>query len=278
MSTVRRPRWYPPPPPTPKILNIPRRTRRKVTKQVIGKPVIGKESDKNSSITTTTTRRCYRGKLESLFDQERVFSRTVPIVLFNSGVDCERRERVEEIDFRDRRITRGDKDDEDVDYEKWRFQTEILRAECNFLRMERDIALKKLELNRVQTKRTLRSAVETLVSGKEKITEGRNAGSVLEEEIGDLEEKLKELQRNSGVRDFEFRKCSNFDKEASVLQRRLEKLGEGLLSEEKCVKEIREMAEASLTIKTCRKFDQSFSPDREIRFKDVRICYRELQF
>ncbi|PIA48439.1 hypothetical protein AQUCO_01400791v1 [Aquilegia coerulea] len=275
MSTVRRPRWYPPPPPTPKILNIPRRTRRKVIKPIIGKPV---------TENTTTTRRCYKGKLESLFDQERVFSRTVPIVLFNSGGgDCERRERVEEIDFRDRSRRRGDKEEEeeeeeeDVEKQKWRFQAEILRAECNFLRMERDIALKKLELNRVQTKRTLRSAVETLVSGKEKINEGRNASSVLEEEIGDLEDKLKELQRNSGVRDFEFRKCSNFDKEASLLQKRLEKLGEGLLSEEKCVKEIRQMAEASLTIKTYRKFDQSFSPDREIRFKDVEILRKKME-
>ena len=64
------------------------------------------------------------------------------MVLLGGG---ERRERVEET-------------------ESWRFQAEILRAECNFLRVEREFALKKLERNRVQMKRTLRSAVQTLVS------------------------------------------------------------------------------------------------------------------
>lgn len=48
--------------------------------------------------------------------------------------------------------------------EKWRFQAEILRAECNLLRIEREFALKKLEKNRVKMERTLRSAVQTLVS------------------------------------------------------------------------------------------------------------------
>lgn len=48
--------------------------------------------------------------------------------------------------------------------EKWRFQAEILRAECNLLRMEREFALKKLEKNRVKMETTLRSAVHTLVS------------------------------------------------------------------------------------------------------------------
>lgn len=43
-------------------------------------------------------------------------------------------------------------------------EVEILRAECKFLRMEREVALKKLERNRVQMERTLRSAVQTLVS------------------------------------------------------------------------------------------------------------------
>lgn len=48
--------------------------------------------------------------------------------------------------------------------EKWRFQAEMLRAECNFLRMEREFALKKLERNRVKMEKTLRSAVQTLIS------------------------------------------------------------------------------------------------------------------
>jgi hypothetical protein len=79
---------------------------------------------------------------------------------------------------------------------------------------------------------------------------------VLEEEIHDLAEKLKKLQRSSGVKDFEVRKCSNFDKQTSLLQRRLEKFG--ATSDEICVKEIREMAEASLSIKTSCRVDDSF--------------------
>lgn len=131
MAKKTRSRWTPPPPPTPKILNLPRRSRRRLTKQ---------QQPNKQQLT----------KLESLFDQERVFSRTVPIVMLNSP----RRERVENLN--------GSEGEEEV--EKWRFQAEILRAECNYLRMERDIALKKLELNRVHTKRTLKSAVDTLVS------------------------------------------------------------------------------------------------------------------
>lgn len=50
--------------------------------------------------------------------------------------------------------------------------------------------------------------------------------AVLEEEIEDLAEKLEVLQRNSGIKDKEFKKCSsNFDKQVCHLQRRLEKLG-----------------------------------------------------
>jgi hypothetical protein len=48
--------------------------------------------------------------------------------------------------------------------EKWRFQAEILRAECNFLRMEREAALRKLDRHRGQMEAVLKSAVETLVS------------------------------------------------------------------------------------------------------------------
>ncbi|OVA07296.1 hypothetical protein BVC80_1601g75 [Macleaya cordata] len=258
MATIRRTRWYPPPPPSPRILHLPRRARRKTTKNIPGKSVLLKESECSRRIN-------HRGKLETLFDQERVFSRTVPIVLLNNESsgdydrDCERRERVEE-DFEF-----GEKFED----EKWRFQTEILRAECNFLRMEREIALRKLEMNQVQTKKTLRSAVETLISGKKKIYEGKSSVGAVLEEIEDLEEKLDELQRKSGVTEIEIRKCNNFDKKASVLRRRLEKLG----FEEKCVKEIQEMAEASLTIKTTssiykKKFD---------KLKQVEILGRKME-
>jgi len=66
----------------------------------------------------------------------------------------ERRERVV--------IERGD--GSVLEEEKWKFQAEMLRAECNLLRMEKEIAVKKLERTRSKMERTLRSAVHTLVS------------------------------------------------------------------------------------------------------------------
>ena len=48
--------------------------------------------------------------------------------------------------------------------EKGRFQVEMLRAECNLLRMEREIGVKKMEKRRVQLDNALRSAVQILVS------------------------------------------------------------------------------------------------------------------
>lgn len=51
-----------------------------------------------------------------------------------------------------------------VEEEKWRFQAEMMRAECNLLRMEKEIAVKKLQRTRVKMDKTLRSAVHTLVS------------------------------------------------------------------------------------------------------------------
>lgn len=125
MST--KPKCHPPPPQlSPKILNLPTaKTRRKKCKSATMKPL--KRND------------YYKGKLESLFDQEREFSRTSPAVVLvsnSSGVAAE----------------------------KWRFQVEMLRAECNFLRMEREFALKKLERNRVKMEKTLHSAVNTLLS------------------------------------------------------------------------------------------------------------------
>lgn len=57
-----------------------------------------------------------------------------------------------------------EEDDDGEQEEKWRFQAEILRAECNFLRMEREVALRKLDRHRGQMEAALKSAVETLVS------------------------------------------------------------------------------------------------------------------
>lgn len=188
------------------------------------------------------------------------------MVLLNSGGDGERRERVEERE--EGGGGRGGVGEE----EKWRFQAEMLRAECNFLRAEREFALKKLERNRVKMEKTLRSAVNTLVSGRKKIYEGKNVNVVIEEEIEDLEEKLEELQRSSGIKDFEVQQSHNFDKKASLLQRRIEKLGG--LSDGKHVKEIREMAESSFSIKTKGEISDNKS---DTRFTDVEALKRKME-
>ena len=48
--------------------------------------------------------------------------------------------------------------------EKWRFQAEMLRAECDVLLMEREVALRKLDRHRGKMEAALKSAVEMLVS------------------------------------------------------------------------------------------------------------------
>ena len=79
------------------------------------------------------------------------------MLLSHGGEECERRrERVEE-----REYTGGGLG---LEEEKWRFQAEMLRAECNLLRMEKEIAVKKLERTRVKMERTLRSAIHALLS------------------------------------------------------------------------------------------------------------------
>ncbi|XP_011080431.1 girdin-like [Sesamum indicum] len=226
MSTAsRRTKWHPtpPPPPSPKILHFPRsrRTRRKQSKPTT-------HHHNNPLLVMHQKYLSYKGKLENLFDQGNKDSpSTLELLEPNSNS----------------KVSAGGGGFEE---EKWRFQAEILRAECNFLRMEREFALKKLERNRAKMERTLRSAVQTLVSGRKKIFEGKNVNAVLEEEIEDLAEKLEELQKSSRSKDDEVGNCSNFDKKASVLQRRLDKLGG--LSDENSRKELQELAESSWPI------------------------------
>ncbi|KAJ6315589.1 hypothetical protein OIU78_018962 [Salix suchowensis] len=211
--TSRRPKWqYPPPQPTPRILHLPRRPRRK--------QVPKSSAAKQSSVKDK------KGRLEVLFDQERGFARGVMPIVMVGGIggdqylEEERRERVEE------------RESVVMEEEKWRFQAEMLRAECNLLRMEREIAVKKMERRRVQMERILRSAVRTLLSVRQGICDGRDMRMVLDEEIQELIEKL---------------------------ERRLEKFGGE--SDEICVKEIQEMAEASLSIKTNGSVHETFASD-----------------
>ncbi|MCD7465647.1 hypothetical protein HAX54_001680 [Datura stramonium] len=260
-STItRKPKWHPtpPPPPSPKILHFPRRTRRKNPRNTKKKQLYPlKLHEKYYN---------YKGRLESLFDQEREFhgssSSVNPIVLLNTSATtitssssastaAQRRERVEEQEQGGGGgrgggglATEGDGGQRgSFVEEKWRFQADMLRAECNFLRMEREFALKKLERNRLQMEKTLRSAVQTLISGKKKIFEGKNVNSVLEEELEDLAEKLEELKKSCKNKDVEVRHCSNFDKKACHLQKRLEKLGG--ITDEKALKDLEQLAQST---------------------------------
>uniref|UniRef100_A0A9I9D8G6 Uncharacterized protein n=1 Tax=Cucumis melo TaxID=3656 RepID=A0A9I9D8G6_CUCME len=197
VMATRRPKWqYPQPaPPTPRILHFPRRPRmrRRPSKSLPTKPT----SDG-------------RGKLEALFGQEREFLKEgFPVVLMDGererggyGVGAAAAE------------------------EKWRFQAEMLRAECNLLRMEREITNKKLEKMKSRMERTLKSAVQALISGRNKIYEGKDTKMVLEDEINHLAQKLERLRRGSRDKQIELKKSSNFDKQASLLQKKLEKIGE----------------------------------------------------
>ncbi|XP_068648938.1 uncharacterized protein [Aristolochia californica] len=257
---VRKPKWYPPPPPSPKILHLPRRTcrRSRAVKPVAGKVVPGGGEQENNL--------CPRGRLESLFDRERTFSRSVPVILLNAG-DGDDRDRGEESGSHQSSVQ--------VDGEEWKFQAEFLRAECNFLRMEREVALKKLERNRIQMEKTLQSTVQSLILGRKKVFEGKNPGTLLEEEIEELEEKLAELQKSSRVRrDYETRRCCNFDKKASFLRRRIEKL-ETISEEKKCVREIREMAEASLRMESSS--DNRVFSNRRSQLADVEMIRRKME-
>ncbi|XP_074572238.1 uncharacterized protein LOC141828679 [Curcuma longa] len=123
--------------------------------------------------------------------------------------------------------------------ERWRFQAEMLRAECNFLRMEREVELQKLERNRAQMEDTLRSAMDTLVLGRKKIDCSERVEKALDASIEELEERLEVLRLgNSGCgrrsrgssRGMHPRSSGrrNFDRQASVLRWRLEKMDDDL--------------------------------------------------
>lgn len=104
-------------------------------------------------LKSTPTKPNRKVKLETLFDEEREFSKGyLSVVMVSDKVEEKRRERVEE------------RESGVVEEEQWRFQAEMLRAECNLLRMEREIAVKKMERRRVQVERALKSAVQTLLS------------------------------------------------------------------------------------------------------------------
>ncbi|OAY82508.1 hypothetical protein ACMD2_25781 [Ananas comosus] len=104
---------------------------------------------------------------------------------------------------------------------------------------EREVAQREVDRQRARVAASLKSAVETLVSGRKKI-EGRSGdgavGLVLEEEIRELEEQIAELQAgkeegSTGTmrgrcRELQRSRGRNFDRQASALRRRLEKMAD----------------------------------------------------
>ncbi|XP_010500716.1 PREDICTED: nucleoprotein TPR-like [Camelina sativa] len=231
--------------PTPRVLQLPRRhsVRRSAAKGLKTTPFSLSQKDRGV-------------KLEVLFHQERTFDRgtSFAMVNYNGGEEKEEegRRRGKVADGREIGGTRLSSSsstavDEKVEEAKWRFQAEMLRSECNLLRIEKEIALKKMERRKKRMEKTLRSAVLTLLSGKQRISEGTKESKPLEDEISYLVEKLNEL-KSPKVKDVEARNCRhNFDKKASVLRKELERFDESV-SEEVCVKGIQKMAEASFSV------------------------------
>ncbi|XP_010938940.1 uncharacterized protein [Elaeis guineensis] len=235
---ARRGKWHPPPAPTPRIIHLPRRSRLSRS----AKAALAAAKARPTRLPSVSRR-----NLGVLLDEERTFA----------GGGSERRASPGE--------SHGGSGEE-----RWRFQVEILRAECNFLRMEREVVRRKLERNRAQMETILRSAVETLISGSKKIDGSESVVTALKEEIEELEEKLEELQlERSGRRRGKERSCGrNFDRQASVLRRQLEKM-----ADETSVRQVREIAAEE-------KNDKENSPlqsDRPCRFPDVEMLRRRME-
>ncbi|KAJ0234570.1 Myosin-like protein [Hirschfeldia incana] len=229
---IKRSKWQYPQVglPAPRILQLPRRQSARRSSAKFGK----------TTTPSFSTQKDQRVRLEALFHQERSFDRGGgPVLMEEEG---RRREKVAEGRETGRSLTSSN----EVDEAKWRFQTEMLRSECNLLRIEKEIALKKMERRKKRMEKTLRSAVHTLLSGKQRISQGKKESKVLEDEISYLIEKLNELKSPKINKDMEeARDCRhNFDRQASVLRRELEKFHE----EEVCVKGIQKMAEASFLV------------------------------
>ncbi|TYJ02741.1 hypothetical protein E1A91_A13G250100v1 [Gossypium mustelinum] len=234
-TITKRSKWqYPPPQPAPKILHLPPRPKRKPSLKPSKLPSLHNET---------------KGKqLVNLFDQERCFKRgLIPLMLVNPMEESNeemKRDKVEE-----------EEEEENnggvvalVEEEKWKFQAEMLRAECNLLRIERDTV-------------SVDNSMTLIMQGRNNICEGNYVRMILEELINELLEKVEKLQKRTGVKDLEAKKCSNFDKQACFLRTQFDKFGE-FSDEQIRAEEIREMAEASLSIKTSSESDEGLVSNR----------------
>lgn len=290
LAKYRPGKWrHPPPPPSPRILQLPRRSRRprNADKRKENAAAGSNPGSFRQENACTAEPECKpRGKLEVLFGQERKFSHSVPIVLLHPNActnNSPRRGKVTlhkgsasrqsrlgasgsvrehcsddardifELESQDHgghaprrtmRSSNGFSSDNDEDLgdelngrwnsEDWKFQAEVLRAECNLLRMEKEVAVRRWEQgcaemeHAVKMAHSLHSAVQALITGRKKIVDEKNAEVVLQttlqNQIEELQVKLEKLRKNSEFRENELKKCSNFDRQAMFLQRRLDKL------------------------------------------------------
>lgn len=248
-STARR--WQTPPPPSPCILQLPKPSRtRRLSKRFSdsngGGSLSFRVGEDEQQGGGQTGKGKGRGKLVALFGEEREFARSVPIVLVHPNAGhSPRRAKVmlpKSDNFNLECQPQGNQQNgisseaegaEKWGFQDWKFEAEVLRAECNLLRMEKEVAVRRWEEASCQMQHaltmaySLHSAVQTLVTGRKKIVDEKNAQVVLQTT---LENQIQTLQRklhyNSemSMRQTEINKCSNFDRQAVFLQRRLGKL------------------------------------------------------
>ncbi|KAL4198393.1 hypothetical protein AMTRI_Chr03g45650 [Amborella trichopoda] len=250
-GTTAKLKWHPPAPPTPRILHLPRRTR---------KP---RPSPPSSNKTSKPHHhnigpKC-RGKLETLFDQERAFSRTVPVVLLQPEQQC--RERVD-----------GCREREE---DSWIFQAELLRAECNLLRMERRVAEEKWLRRRSDMVEAMRSVVHTLNLERKKLCKNPNLQIVLHQQVRVLQDQIEEMQRDSEEKEAEGH--GNFDRRTSFLRRKLAGFRPSNAGEDEGFREIREIAEQSLSITHCCTSADNSVSDPCNRISDIMVLREKLE-
>ncbi|XP_020571543.1 uncharacterized protein LOC110018543 [Phalaenopsis equestris] len=149
--------------------------------------------------------------------------------------------------------------------EMGRDSAENLRAECSLLRMEREVAIRKLDENRVQMESAMTSLMEAMISGRKKID--GNAPMGFDEEI---EEIIAKLERVDG--EFKWRKGKigrsggSLDRQSSLLRRQLE-----TMEEKTGVKVITEIGDPIAELVFSSKEDKSalLSSDRKRQFPYV---------
>ncbi|OIV99626.1 hypothetical protein TanjilG_17436 [Lupinus angustifolius] len=223
---TRRPKWHYPPPPTPRFLHFTTTT-----------------TTNNPPSPRADTNLINNNLEQPLFHHQQqgaACHHPPPIVVLDHHHhhhDQRRRERVESGGM--------------LDEEKWKFEGEMLRAECNLLRMEKEIAVNKLNKTRSIINTTLTSTLKTLLSARINICNGINIGMVLDQQIHHLTQKLHKFQNRSRDK----------DSQVSVLQRRLKK-------------EFQEMAKISLKVERSNAFDDNIVANGKL---NVEILRRKME-